>query len=289
MAGWCSAVGMELHELDVGRRDAGPQRHGHAVARGLGGVGGDREQLAGAPGGQHDVVGPHLHHATGAGWQGAHPHAAAALDQQIEGEPALEHGAGRAVGGVDEGPLHLRPRGGAAGVHDARPGVAPLAGQGQQARGLTVELDAERDQLVHPPRPLVDEDAHGLLVAQARAGGQGVGQVEIGGVLVGAEHRGHTALGPARRRLRQRTLGQHAQGEGGRRPARSGQPHRRRQAGHPAAQDQDVEGSGPGPGGHAGSVSVSSASSRADTSSITRLRPSTWTTRGTYDSSSARS
>ena len=57
---------VELHELDVGRRHAGPQRHGHAVAGGLGRVGGHREQLAGPAGGQHDVVGPHRHGPAGA-------------------------------------------------------------------------------------------------------------------------------------------------------------------------------------------------------------------------------
>ena len=282
--------GVELHELHVGRRDTGPQRHGHAVAGGLRRVGGDREELAGATGGQHDMVGPHLDGtAAAAGRQGPHAHAAAALDQEIEGEPAFEHGAGRAVGGVDEGALDLRAGGGATGVHDARPGVASLARQRQQAGGLAVELDPEGDQLVHAARPLVDEDAHGLLVAQSGAGRQRVGQVQVGRVLVGAEHRGDAALRPARGRLREHALGQHAEGERRRGPARAGQPHRGRQSGDAASEDQDVEGSGPGPGGHAGSVSVSSASRWADTSSITRLRPSTWTTRGTYASSSARS
>ena len=70
-------------------------------------------------------------------------------------------------------------------------------------------------------------------------------------------------------------------GERERGRARAGQTHGGGQAGYPAAQDQDVEGSRRGPAGHAGSDSVSSASRRADASSITRLRPSTCTTRGT--------
>ena len=275
--------GMELDELDVGRRHAGPQRHGDAVTGRLGRVGGDREELAGPARGQHDVAGPHLDRAvTAPGRQGAHPDAAPALDQEIEGEPPLEHRAGRAERGVDEGPLDLGPGGGAAGVHDPGPGVAALAGQGEQAGGLAVELDAERDQLVHPSGPLVDQDAHRLLVAEARTGRQRVGQVQVGRVLVAAQHRRDPALGPARRRLGQRALGEHTERQGGRGGcARPGQAHRGRQPGDAAAQDQDVEGSRPGPGGHAGSVSVSSASRRADVSSITRLRPSTCTTRGT--------
>ena len=112
--------GVELDELHVGRRDAGPQRHRHAVAGRFGRVGGDREELAGTAGGQHDMVGLHRHRAVAAaGREGQHAGAAAPFDQQVEGEPALEHGAGRPVGGVDECPLHLGPGGGAAGVHDA--------------------------------------------------------------------------------------------------------------------------------------------------------------------------
>ena len=52
--------GVELDELDVGHRHAGPQRHGDAVAGGLERVGGDGEQLAGAAGGDQHVGGPHL-------------------------------------------------------------------------------------------------------------------------------------------------------------------------------------------------------------------------------------
>ncbi len=168
--------------------------------------------------------------------------------------------------------------------------MAALAGERERPGRLAVELNTERDQFLHAPGTLVDQDAHGLLVAQSRAGSQSVGQVQVGRVLVAPEHRGHAALGPAGGRLRQRPLGQDAEGET--RSARrdgSGEPDRGGQSGDTAAQDQDVEGSGPGGVGHAGSVRVSSASSRADSSSMTRLRPSTWTTRGTYCSSSARS
>ena len=51
---------VELHELDVRDRHAGPQRHGQAVPGRLGRVGGDRVQLAGAPGGQQGVGRPQL-------------------------------------------------------------------------------------------------------------------------------------------------------------------------------------------------------------------------------------
>ena len=122
---------VELHELDVGGRHAGPQRHGHAVAGRLGRVGGDREELAGSTGGQHDVVGPHLDRAAGAtGRQRQDADAAPTLDEEVEGEPAFEHRAGRTVGGVDERPLHLGPRCRAAGVDDPRAGSGRPHGPG---------------------------------------------------------------------------------------------------------------------------------------------------------------
>ena len=76
------------------------------------------------------MVGPYLHRRAGRR-QGGHADAAPVFQQQVQGEPAFEHCAGRAVGGVDQGPLHLRPGGGAPGVDDPGPGVAALAGQGQ--------------------------------------------------------------------------------------------------------------------------------------------------------------
>ena len=195
-----------------------------------------------------------------------------------------------AIGGVDQGPFDLGPRGRTAGVDHPGPGVPPLAGQGQRPGGLAVELHPEGDQLVDPARPLVDQNADGLLVAEPGAGGQGVGQVQIGRVLVAAEHGGHAALGPAGGRLGEDALGQHAQ-RGRRPPVRrqSGQPDGGREAGHAAAQDQDVERSGPDRVVHAGSVRANSASRRAEASSITRLRPSTCTTLGVYVASSSRS
>ena len=49
---------VELHELDVGHRRAGPQGHGDAVAGALDRVGRDREELAGPAGGQQHVAAP---------------------------------------------------------------------------------------------------------------------------------------------------------------------------------------------------------------------------------------
>ena len=61
------------------------------------------------------------------------------------------------------------------------------------AVGVAVEGDAERDELADAGRPLVDEHAHGLGVAEARAGDERVADVVLGAV-VGEHHAGDAAL-----------------------------------------------------------------------------------------------
>ena len=60
---------VELDELDVGRRHAGPQRHRDPVAGRLRRVGRDREELAGPARREHDVAGAHLDLTVAAGRQ----------------------------------------------------------------------------------------------------------------------------------------------------------------------------------------------------------------------------
>ena len=147
---------VELHELDVGRGHARPAapwpRRRRSTRRGL--VVTEKSWPA-PPVASTTCVGPHI--ATGAGrapggGSARHADAAPALDEQVEGEPALEHGAGRLEGGVDQGPLDLGSGGGAAGVHHPGPRVAALAGQGEGAGGLAVEL-ARRARSARAPGP----------------------------------------------------------------------------------------------------------------------------------------
>ena len=84
---------------------------------------------------------------------------------------------------------------------------------------------------------LVDEDADGVDVAQAGAGRERVGEVEVGGVGVAGEHRGDAALGPAGGGLVELALGEHADPQA----ECVGRPHRGRQPRHAAAEDQQVE------------------------------------------------
>ncbi len=179
----------------------------------------------------------------------AHPLAPAVLDEQVQGEPLLEDGRDRCACRIDQSALDLRTGCCAPRVDDAGGRVAALAGEGQVATGLAIEDRAHRHELVDPRRALVHQDPHRLGVAEPGPGGEGVGQVQIGRVLVPAEHRGHAALGPTGGRLGELGLGQDADPEpSAPRPAaptgpahRSGQAHRGRKAGDAAPEDQDVE------------------------------------------------
>ena len=108
---------------------------------------------------------------------------------------------------------------------------------------VAVEHRAQGDELVHPVGSLGHEDAHRVGIAQPRPHGQGVGEVEVGRVLVSAQSRRHTALGPAGRRLAELRLGEDPHPHLG----IAGGPYGGREPGHPAAQDQQVQGVGARP------------------------------------------
>ncbi len=228
--------GVELHELDVGHRHAGTQRHGDAVAGDLDGVGGDREELARAPGGEEHVAGGHLDDLA-RGSQRTHAGAAPVSDDQVEREPPFQQRGHGVAHGHHERPLDLGAGGGTAGVDDAGQAVPTLTRQLEPAVGVAVEHGPHGDELVDARRALLDQHPDRVAVAQPRAGRQRVGQVEVGGVRVGVEHRGHAALGPAGAPLLELALGQHADLEA----VHLGGPHRRGQPGHARADDQQVE------------------------------------------------
>ncbi len=227
---------VELEELDVRHRHPGAQRHGHPVTGGFGRVGRHRVELPRTSRGQHHLGGPDLLHGA-LGVEGHHAHTPAALDDQVEREPLLEHRRRAAPHGGDQGPLHLGPGGGSPGVQDPGGGMAAFPGQGEITAGFAVEHRAEADQLVDATGPLVHEHPHGVDVTQPGPGCQGVGQMEVGGVLVAAHRGGDAPLGPARRRLGQVGFGEHAHPEARRR----GQSDNGGQARHPGAEDEDVE------------------------------------------------
>ena len=226
---------MELHELDVGHRHAGTQRHRDAVARGLLGIGGDGEELAGAAGRQERVRGAHLDALT-LGCTSGHAAARAVLHDQVDGEPLLHDRRGGGLCGLDQRSLDLHTGGGAASVHDAGDGVATLAGERERAVLFAIEHGAERDQLGDARRPFVDEHADGFDIAETGARGEGVGEVEVGGVLVVAENGGDAALRPAGGGLLEFAFREDTDAQARRRGA-----HGRGQSGDAGTENEQVE------------------------------------------------
>ena len=231
--------GVELHELDVGHGHAGAQRHGHAVAGRLGRVGGDGEQLPVAAGG-HEHVGGRAPRCGCAVVRRRRRRRGSARPRRAGRARTSSRRRPRPVGphGVDERPLDLRAGGRAAGVDDPRAASGRPRGRAASCpSGSRSNAGAEGDELVDPGRALVDEHPHGVDVAQPGAGGERVGQVEVGGVGVAAEHGGHAALGPAGRGLLELGLGEHADAHA----VELGGPHRGRQPGHAEPSDEQVE------------------------------------------------
>ena len=112
-----------------------------------------------------------------------------------------------------------------------------LACPGKPSSCFAVEDRSERYELADPSRTLVHQEPHRVGVAQARPRGQGVGEVQVGGVLVPPEHGRHPALGPPGRGLRELGLREHTYAHAG----DLGQPDDGGQPGHTRTEDQDVE------------------------------------------------
>ena len=173
---------MELHELEVGARDAGLQRERDAVAGRQRRVGGDREALADTAGREHDVGGAHeLDLAVGSSaiTPAQRP---SSTSSSIANQPLAD--------------LDRRPRSTAA--TSARSISAPVASppacttrasEWPPSRascsvvavgaGLGVELRAERRELADPVGTFGHEHLHRVDVAQAGAGGERVGEVQL--------------------------------------------------------------------------------------------------------------
>ena len=227
---------MELHELDVGHRHAGAQRHGQAVARRLERVGRHREHLARATGRSEDVRRSDLAHDAVGGERG-HAAAAAALDDAGRGRTNARRPRRHFAARPRPAPARSRRR--SPRRPRARPGAAcgRPRGPARAGRRTSIEHGPHRDELVDAAGSLVDEDADGVDVAQPGPGGERVGEVQVGRVGIAGEHRGDAALGPAGGGLIELALGEHADAQA----ERVGGPHRGREPGHAAAQDEQVE------------------------------------------------
>ncbi len=207
------------------------------------------------------------------------------LDDQLGRQPAVPDVRTRPVDRGDERPLDLGAGGVAPGVHHPRHRVTALAGTGEPAVAVdVVEVRTERDQLAHPGRSLVGQYPYRVRVAQAAAGGQRVGAVQLGRVVRGIERGGDATLRVASRRPTELALGEHRD----RHPVPTG-PHRGRQAGDAAAEHEDVGREiGHREVGLAEVAPSYGATSRTECI-VGRLSASTCTTTGSYPASSASS
>jgi hypothetical protein len=170
---------------------------------------------------------------------GAEYAAASRVTDQIDGHSAFQHGDVRVRAGQRHQRGLDRTAGGIGGVHDAAVRVATFAGQVQARAAVELVLVArELDSLVEQPldacRTALDGEAHGILVAQAGAGDQGVGDVVLKRIL-GVKHGGYAALRPQRRARTQARLRHNTDLSSGLR-----QTQGKRQTGGAGADDQHV-------------------------------------------------
>lgn len=165
--------------------------------------------------------------------------AAVGVGEQVEDERVLDRPYAPRADRLDERAGDLRAGRVTARVGDAPAVVAALAGQFQAALVGLVEVGAGLDEAAHGVGALGDEEAHGVLVAQAGAGDQGVVQVLFGGVAL-AEGRGDAALRPASGAVVEAGLGDDDGVQAGGLAAQG-----RGQAGDAGADDHHVRGDGP--------------------------------------------
>ncbi len=234
---------VELHEFEVADLGARAQGERDAVAGGDGGVGGRREDLAHAAGredhggrvdGSHAVVLALSHDV-----QGHTRGASVGVREEVQDERVLDGAQAARAYRLDEGPGDLGAGGVAARVGDAAAVVAALPGQLQAALFGLVEVGAGLDEPAYGVGALGDEDADGLLVAQARARHQRVVEVLLGGVAL-AQGRGYAALGPAGGAVVEAGLGDDDGAQAGGVAAQG-----RGESGDSGADDHDVGGDGP--------------------------------------------
>ena len=158
MAGWCRAVGMELHELEVG--DGHPARSAMAIPSPVdsGGLV-VTEKSWPAPPVASSVWPARSSTARRAAGEGHHAPAAAALDDQVEGEPSFHHGAGRRSAASTSARSTSAPVA-APPAWTTRAVEWPPSRASASGRVVAVERGAEGGQLAHPGRAFVDQDAH---------------------------------------------------------------------------------------------------------------------------------
>lgn len=165
--------------------------------------------------------------------------ASVGVREEVQDERVLDRAQAARAYRLDEGPGDLGAGRVAARVRDAAAVVTALTGECQLAFGGLVEVGTGLDQAAYGVGALGDEDAHGVLVAQARARDEGVLEVLLRGVAL-AEGRGDAALRPARGAVVEAGLGDDDGPQ-----ARGLAAQRRGEARDAGADDHHVRGEGP--------------------------------------------
>ena len=130
--------------------------------------------------------------------------AAAVVHPRARGARALQHRDARLVDDERRELAHDAPAGrAAAGVHDAAHRVPALEAEREHAAAVGVEAHAHALEVAHARRRLADEHLRGRAAHEVAAGGLGVGEMALEGVL-DRERGGDPALRPVARGLRER-------------------------------------------------------------------------------------
>jgi len=235
--------GVELHHLKVPEDGAGAGGEDEPLPVGAERVRGVGVQAAhtascqdGAGGGEDGAQAAALDLDAGDGAVGCH---------DAGGAGVLEHGDGRDAGGHGrERPHDLGARGVPVGVDDAAAAVGAFEAELERSGGGAVERDALADEPVDRGGGGGGDGGNGVGIAEARAGGEGVGGVERG-IVAGGDGGRDPALRPAGGGLAVGHLGE----EGARREQDAGLRGEAERGGEAGQAGADDDGHGCAPNG----------------------------------------
>ncbi len=237
---------MELIEFQIGHPAARTPGHGDAITAGAIGVTGVEVDLGRAARGENgEACAVGVDFAAGA-IEHIGPEAAFAVQaqaffgDQVNGDALLQQFDVGALAGLVEQGLEDCRASGIGGVDDAAVAVAAFTGQVKLETTVVtarVFITGERHPLVDQPldgfTAVLDGEAHGVFVAQAAAGVEGVFDVGLHRVGV-VQYRRDTALGPECRAVGQIALAQNGNAQV------AGQGQCQAQAGRAAANHQNI-------------------------------------------------
>jgi hypothetical protein len=185
--------GVELVELHIGDSGPGAVGHGDAVSSGDSRVGGVGVDLAGASAGKECGASVDVEDAAFAVEERGSDDAIVLGEEIDPGGPLHEADVGNAADVAEERDGDLAAGGVAVSVEDAGAGVRAFASE-HELTVFAVEGCAPGEELFDALRTLLDEDAGGVGVDEAIAGGEGVFIVQ-GYVFVAADGDGDSTLG----------------------------------------------------------------------------------------------